>query len=263
MVTLISRALRLRAGAAACFRQGLIMTHTKIAPEDPSAAAHASAPDRRPSGKRTTSAPTAGAKGVEPPGLRERKKARLRQQIIETALRMFRERGYDNTRIDDIVQVLDISQPTFFRYFPSKDAVLREVGRRAFARQAESLKSELNSKATTAERLRHFYETLAKITEEGRPLWQAVIVTGAMDPVRSPELRGPEEATVSLLREIIAQGQKRGEVTRAFPAVHLAEFMEGLFNTVVRQWAVDLHGPHTLADRVGSSVEFFLRGVKP
>jgi AcrR family transcriptional regulator len=239
------------------------MTHTKIAPEDPSAAAHASAPDRRPSGKRTTSAPTAGAEGVEPPGLRERKKARLRQQIIETALRMFRERGYDNTRIDDIVQVLDISQPTFFRYFPSKDAVLREVGRRAFARQAESLKSELNSKATTAERLRHFYETLAKITEEGRPLWQAVIVTGAMDPVRSPELRGPEEATVSLLREIIAQGQKRGEVTRAFPAVHLAEFMEGLFNTVVRQWAVDLHGPHTLADRVGSSVEFFLRGVKP
>ena len=86
-------------------------------------------------------------------GLRERKKARLRQQIIETSLRMFRERGYDNTRIDDIVQALDISQPTFFRYFPSKDAVLREVGRRAFARQAERLKSELSSKATTAEPL--------------------------------------------------------------------------------------------------------------
>ncbi|HEX2776158.1 MAG TPA: helix-turn-helix domain-containing protein, partial [Candidatus Acidoferrales bacterium] len=78
-------------------------------------------------------------------GLRERKKARLRQQIIETSLRMFRERGYDSTRIDDIVQALDISQPTFFRYFPSKDAVLREVGRRAFARQAEHLKSELSS----------------------------------------------------------------------------------------------------------------------
>jgi hypothetical protein len=89
-----------------------------------------------------------------------------------------------------------------------------------------------------------------------------VIVEGAMDPIRSPELRGPEEATVSLLREIIAQGQKRGEITRAFPVVHLAEFMEGLFNTVVRQWAVDLHGPHTLADRVNSAVEFFLRGAK-
>lgn len=196
-------------------------------------------------------------------GLRERKKARLRQQIVETALHLFRQRGYENTRIDDIVHTLEISQPTFFRYFPSKDAVLREVGRRAFARQAESLKSELSTKATTEQRLRRFYETLGNVTEVGRPLWQAVILAGAMDPVRSPELRGAEAATVSLLREIIAEGQKSGEITRDFPVVHLAEFMEGLFNTVVRQWAVDLTGPHKLTERVRNAVEFFLRGAKP
>jgi AcrR family transcriptional regulator len=196
-------------------------------------------------------------------GLRERKKARLRQQIVETSLHLFRQRGYENTRIDDIVQTLEISQPTFFRYFPSKDAVLREVGRRAFARQAESLKSELSVKATTEQRLRRFYETLGNVTEVGRPLWQAVILAGAMDPVRSPELRGAEAATVSLLREIIAEGQKNGEITRDFPVVHLAEFMEGLFNTVVRQWAVDLTGPHKLTERVHNAVEFFLRGARP
>ena len=197
-----------------------------------------------------------------PAGLRERKKERLRGQIIETSLRLFRERGYQNTRVDDIVQVLEISQPTFFRYFPSKDAVLREIGRRAFARQAESLKSELSSKASTAERLERFYDQLAKVTETGRPLWQAVILAGAMDPVRSPELRAPEQATVKLLREILEQGQQRGEITNEFPVVHLAEFMEGLFNTVVRQWAVDLTGPHKLAERAHNAVEFFLRGAK-
>ena len=47
-------------------------------------------------------------------GLRERKKARLRQQIIETAIKLFRKQGYENTRIDDIVNILEISQPTFF-----------------------------------------------------------------------------------------------------------------------------------------------------
>ncbi len=196
-------------------------------------------------------------------GLRERKKAHLRQQIVETALKLFRQRGYENTRIDDIVQVLEVSQPTFFRYFPSKDAVLREIGRRAFARQAESLKSELSSQATTGERLRRFYETLAKVTEDGRPLWQAVILAGAMDPVRSPELRKSEGTAFGLLCEILARGQAGGDITRDFPVVYLAEFMEGLFNTVVRQWAVDLHGAHKLADRAGSAVEFFLRGAKP
>jgi len=196
-------------------------------------------------------------------GLRERKKARLRQQIIETALKLFRERGYEKTRVDDIVQALEISQPTFFRYFPSKDDVLRQVGRRGFECQAERLQSELSNKATTAERLRRFYQSLARTTEADRPLWQAVVLAGAMDPVRSPDMRRPEGIAVGLLREILSQGQKRGEVTKAFPVVHLAEFMEGLFTTVVRQWAVDLTGPHRLAERVRSAVEFFLRASKP
>src|ERR1700741_5678966 len=91
-------------------------------------------------------------------GLRERKKARLRQQIVETAVRLFRKRGYENTRVEDIVNILEISQPTFFRYFPSKDAVLREVGRRGFNCIKEHLESELSSNATTAERLERMYD---------------------------------------------------------------------------------------------------------
>jgi len=207
---------------------------------------------------------TAEATAEQPEvGLRERKKARLRQQIIDTSIRMFRKRGYEATRIDDIVQTLEISQPTFFRYFPTKDAVLREVGERGYACICERLRSELSSKAGTDERLQRLYVTMAREVEADRRLWQAVVLSGAMDPVRSAELRGHEEAAVSLLQEILAQGQKRGKVTRAFPVVHLAEFMEGLYNTVVRQWAVDLTGPHKLTDRVRSAVDFFLRGIRP
>jgi len=199
----------------------------------------------------------------EIPGLRERKKARLRQQIIDTAIRLFRKRGYEKTRIDDIVRILEISQPTFFRYFPSKDAVLRDVGRLGFECIAGHLKSELSTNADTAERLRRLYHALALEAEADRPLWKAVVLSGAMDPVRFPEVRRIEGVAVSLLREILAQGQERGDITNAFPVVHLAEFMEALYHTVVRQWTVDLTGPHKLTERVDSAVEFFLRGVKP
>jgi AcrR family transcriptional regulator len=198
----------------------------------------------------------------EQAGLRERKKARLRQQIIDTSIRLFRKRGYEHTRVDDIVQILEISQPTFFRYFPSKDAVLREVGRRGFACIKEHLEMERTNGAPTAERLRRMYEGMAREVESDRPLWRAVVLSGAMDPVRSPEMRRPQEIAVSLLRDILAEGQKRGEITRAFPVAHLAEFMEGLYSTVVRRWAVDLTGPHDLSERVHSAVEFFLRGVQ-
>ncbi len=203
------------------------------------------------------------AAGPESLGLRERKKARLRQQIIDTSIRLFRKRGYENTRVEDIVRILEISQPTFFRYFPSKDAVLREVGRRGFCCMQEHLETELSTDATIADRLRHMYGSMAREVESDRPLWRAVVLSGAMDPVRCPEIRKPGEIAASLLRDILAEGQKRGELTNAFPAAHLAAFMAGLYTTAVRRWAVDLPEPHNLSERVRSALDFFLKGAQP
>jgi AcrR family transcriptional regulator len=239
------------------------MARTKIARDVSSLAPEIASGNRRGLPKQGGPVPVNESGIHEVPGLRERKKVRLRQEIIKTAVKLFRKRGYENTRVDDIVQILEISQPTFFRYFPSKDAVLREVGRRAFACIEERLETELSSEATTEERLRRMYQRMAREVEADRPLWRAVVLSGAMDPVRSPDMRRPEEVTINLLREIFAEGQKRGEITRDFPVVHLAEFMEGLYNTIVRQWAVDLTGPHRLSERVRSAVEFFLRAAQP
>jgi AcrR family transcriptional regulator len=213
-------------------------------------------------GMQSRSSRAEGFSSKETLGLRARKKARLRQQIIDTSIRLFRKRGYENTRVEDIVQILEISQPTFFRYFPSKDAVLREVGLRGFSCIKEHLETELSSDATTEERMRRMYEGMAREVESDRPLWRAVVLSGAMDPVRSPEIRRSEEIALSLLRDILTEGQKRREITKAFPIAHLAEFMEGLYTTVVRRWAVGLSGSDNLSERVRSAVDFFLKGAQ-
>lgn len=57
-------------------------------------------------------------------GLRERKKIKTRLAIQGHALRLIREQGYGATTVEQIAAAAEISPSTFFRYFPTKDAVI-------------------------------------------------------------------------------------------------------------------------------------------
>jgi AcrR family transcriptional regulator len=87
--------------------------------------------------------------------LREQKKARTREALVEAAWKLFRARGFERTTIDQIASAADVARSTFFRYFPNKEAV-------AFPYQHE--------------RLRRFGELLAESAPAEAPLgaiWRA------------------------------------------------------------------------------------------
>jgi AcrR family transcriptional regulator len=57
-------------------------------------------------------------------GLRERKKALMRQLISDTATVMFLERGFDEVRVSEIAAACDVSEKTIYNYFPTKESLL-------------------------------------------------------------------------------------------------------------------------------------------
>ena len=57
-------------------------------------------------------------------GLRQRKKDSSRRAIEDAAWDLFSEQGYEETSINDIAERANVAPRTFFRYFPTKEAVL-------------------------------------------------------------------------------------------------------------------------------------------
>jgi AcrR family transcriptional regulator len=63
---------------------------------------------------------------VASPGLRERKKARTRRLIADTAARLFAERGYEHVAVTDVAREAEVAEQTVYNYFPTKEQLVTD-----------------------------------------------------------------------------------------------------------------------------------------
>jgi AcrR family transcriptional regulator len=141
------------------------------------------------------------------PGLRERKKAKTRAAIQSHALRLFREQGYDATTVQQIIEEVEVSESTFFRYFPTKaDVVLTDEFDPMIARLFRDQPSEMNAIAA----LRVAFKTaFGQLTAEDELAQQdRMILIPAVPELRAAMLDQFASA-MGLLGELVAERSGR------------------------------------------------------
>lgn len=92
-------------------------------------------------------------------GLRERKKQKTREAIRAAALRLFAQRGYEQTTIADIAAAADVAPRTFFSYFPAKEDVVFAPYDEVLA-QLEERVAERSEAETAIDALRAWIEAM-------------------------------------------------------------------------------------------------------
>jgi AcrR family transcriptional regulator len=190
-------------------------------------------------------------------GLRAEKKNRLRGEILGNAIRLFKERGFDEVTIDDIIGTLGISQATFFNYFPGKDAILQQAAEDIVLRYQALLEGEIRTDAPTREKLGRLLEAMARGLHADKRFYRTLFTRSALHfgNVRAERLLS--DLSAALLR----QGQERGEVRPGFEARELADIFIGIYYAIIMRW---LHGDdsgESLAARLHRAADVFFAGV--
>jgi AcrR family transcriptional regulator len=200
----------------------------------------------------------------------ERRPDERPQEILDAALTVFAERGYRNTRLEDVGEAAGVTKGAIYHYFANKeDLLLRAIEQRseeAFGRIEEIVRDKT---APVSTRLRLVVRRwFGSVTKE-----RLAVVTLLLQGIahEAPAafrrwLAGGPTASMRLIATLVREGQERGEFRPDADADVAARLLvSGLLQqTVWQQYAESVPDAWIEQERlVDSALELFLHSLRP
>ncbi len=184
-------------------------------------------------------------------GLRDTKKAKVRQALYEAALTQFRTAGYEDASVAAICKAAGVAKGTFFNHFPTKAHVLAAWYDDAM--QTAELQSSAGADRPLLERLLTMAENAISLARSEPVLWRA---KHAYAPQSDDIQRTERDADLRVLDQATAwvkAAQNRQEIRSDIEAKALSALYIAAVTGVIRQWlstgeSFDLH--QALKDRI-------------
>jgi AcrR family transcriptional regulator len=157
-------------------------------------------------------------------------RAEVRRDLVAAAVRLFTERGYDETTIDDIAVAAGVGRRTFFRYFRSKEDAISPDHGTALARVAEVFTTAHPDEPTTSLVLRAGEMVFDLYTEDPELSVRRFALTHQV-----PALRDRESASVDHYRRLFTR-HLRGRGENDLRAAVVGASVVAAHNVALREW---------------------------
>ena len=211
---------------------------------------------------------TAPRKASKPLKWHRRPEERPRE-LLEAALAVFSQRGFRNTRLDDVAEAAGVTKGAIYHYFDTKEELLLSVIEHyqslAFGRAEEAL---ANRGLSAAERIEQVIKQVFQPTEERKRQLLALLIRGIaheVPRVHDRWLRDGPARLWTLVAGLIEEGKRSGEFRRdADSDVAARVFISGL--VLQRLWNEDAESvPEIAIDQkrlIDQSIELFLASLR-
>lgn len=189
--------------------------------------------------------------------LREKKKIETKNKIIEVAGRLFKEKGFDNTSVDEITREAEIGKGTFFNYFPTKETLLID-----FAKQKEELvynlvRNELKKSTSTKEKIKNTLVLVAKSNEKDKELTK-LFVFEYLRHYGYEERRSRSLNTI--LYDLLEKGVKTGEVKSSIDVKRAAENITGIYFSSLMEWLWS-KSDYSFSEDISKKIDMVFDGI--
>lgn len=168
----------------------------------------------------------------------KRNNRNTRGKIVSAAWKLFYEQGYDDTTVDEIIAASKTSKGSFYHYFSGKDALLSSLST-LFDDKYEELIQEMNPDMGSFDKLIYLNRELFTMIETTVSVdLMARMYATQLTTQGEKHLLDRSRTYYKLLRKIAAEGQERGELTRAVSPAEIARFYAMCERALIYEWCI-------------------------
>ena len=156
-------------------------------------------------------------------------KVERRNEIIETAGKLFEEKGYEQTQVQDIVNEIGVAKGLFYYYFKSKDEVMEELADRYADAIIDAVNKLIDKDISTFDKINRIFQIFIDSAEKKSGIFMGILyVKNGITHERIFFNVGKK--MVPLVTELILSGNDNGECNCSDPKFITEFLVSGLFN---------------------------------